>query len=183
MISGDGSVPVLVLDVTAEEADKILATFDPLSAMAGADADRLAELLGQVQTDSDALRALLAGLASEHDLTPDTPVGAGGDEFDPTPAAEGPTRTAAGELRILGGTHRLLVGDCTDAATVARLLGDERIEMVWTDPPYGVSIGDKNALLNKLDGRGSSNRVTSNLRNDSLDETRRWRAGRSWRQA
>lgn len=169
-ISGDGPVPVLVLDVTAEEADKILATFDPLSAMAGADTDRLAELLGQVQTDSDALRALLEGLAQEHDLTPDTPIGAGGDEFDPTPEAEGPTRTAAGELWRIGGTHRLLVGDCTDAATVTRLLGDGRVEMVWTDPPYGVSIGDKNALLNRLDGRGSSNRVTSNLRNDSLDE-------------
>ena len=169
-ISGDGLVPVLVLDVTAEEADKILATFDPLSAMAGADSAKLDELLKHVQTENDAVRAMLEGLALEHDLTPDVPVGAGGDEFDPTPADDGPTRTAVGELWVIGDRHRLLVGDCTDAGSVARLLGDDLAEMVWTDPPYGVSIGDKNALLDKLGGRGSSNRVTSNLQNDSLDE-------------
>jgi len=168
-ISGDGAVPILVLDVTAEEADKILATFDPLSAMA--DAAKLDDLLRQVRTESDALRAMMDGLATAHDLPAGAAEpGAGGDEFDPTPEERGPTRTAPGELWSIGGRHRLLVGDCTDAATVARLLGDERVEMVWTDPPYGVSIGDKNALLNRLDGRGSSNRVTSNLRNDSLDE-------------
>src|SRR5580704_7471184 len=33
----DAIVPVLVLDVTEEEADKILLTFDPVSAMALAD--------------------------------------------------------------------------------------------------------------------------------------------------
>src|SRR5512144_3281681 len=34
-------VPVLVLDVTAEEADKILLTLDPLAAAAGVDRERL----------------------------------------------------------------------------------------------------------------------------------------------
>ena len=29
-LGGDAEIPVLVLDVTAEEADKILATFDPI---------------------------------------------------------------------------------------------------------------------------------------------------------
>jgi len=31
-----------------------------------------------------------------------------------------------------------LVGDCTDPANVARLMGGERADMVFTDPPYGV---------------------------------------------
>src|ERR1700730_11813575 len=42
-------VPVLVLDVTEEEADKILLTLDPLAAMAAADPDRVQALLGSVQ--------------------------------------------------------------------------------------------------------------------------------------
>lgn len=63
--------------------------------------------------------------------------GAGGDEFDTTPD-DGPTRAQIGDLWIIGGVHRLLVGDCTDAANVARLMGTDKADMVWTDPPYGV---------------------------------------------
>ena len=42
----DAIVPVLVLDVSEEEADKILLTHDPLAAMAGADRERVGELVG-----------------------------------------------------------------------------------------------------------------------------------------
>lgn len=65
--------------------------------------------------------------------------GAGGDEFDPTPE-DGPTRTNVGELWSIGGVHRLLVGDCTDAANVARLMVGERAKLFATDPPYGVAL-------------------------------------------
>ena len=37
--------------------------------------------------------------------------------------------------------------------------------MVFTDPPYGVAIGDKNKMLHEVDGRS---RVTENLENDTL---------------
>lgn len=46
--------------------------------------------------------------------------------------------------------HRLICGDCTDPAVVARLLGDEKIDLVCTDPPYGVSYADKNKYLNAV---------------------------------
>lgn len=55
-------VPVLVLDVTEEEADKLLATIDPLATLAGKDEEKLARLLADIQTDSAALQALLDGL-------------------------------------------------------------------------------------------------------------------------
>lgn len=55
----DQEVPVLVLDVTEEEADKILATLDPLSAMAGTNRELLETLVSGIETDSDAVRALL----------------------------------------------------------------------------------------------------------------------------
>jgi len=35
--------------------------------------------------------------------------------------------------------HRLLCGDCTDKAVVERVMGGERADMVFTDPPYGVA--------------------------------------------
>jgi DNA modification methylase len=42
-----------------------------------------------------------------------------------------------GDLFALG-THRLLCGDSTDEAAVARLLGREKPALMVTDPPYGV---------------------------------------------
>jgi hypothetical protein len=65
---GDGDVPVLVLDVTEAEADKILATLDPLAAMAESDAAKLDELLRNVDTGSEALQRMLAATASDAGL-------------------------------------------------------------------------------------------------------------------
>ncbi len=45
----------------------------------------------------------------------------------------------AGELWALG-DHRLLCGDATSPADVARLLGDARPRLLVTDPPYGVEL-------------------------------------------
>ena len=36
------------------------------------------------------------------------------------------------------GAHLLICGDCTDAATVARVMGGERAKLVMADPPYNV---------------------------------------------
>ena len=66
---GDAEVPVLVLDVTEDEADKLLVTLDPLAAMATVDADALASLVATVETDSDALRQMIDDLASEAGIT------------------------------------------------------------------------------------------------------------------
>ena len=35
-----------------------------------------------------------------------------------------------------------LIGDATDAGDVARLLGETRPAMCFTDPPYNVALGD-----------------------------------------
>lgn len=49
-----------------------------------------------------------------------------------------PSICQPGQLWKLG-QHRLLCGDCTDKANVERLMGGEKADMVFTDPPYGVS--------------------------------------------
>ena len=66
----DQEVPVLVLDVNEDEADKILATLDPLAAMAEASAEKLEELLGDVKTNSEAVDAMLSGMLG-HDIAED----------------------------------------------------------------------------------------------------------------
>jgi hypothetical protein len=59
---------VLILDVTEAEADKILATLDPLAAMADSDAVKLDELLRGVDTGSEALQQMMAATAAQAGL-------------------------------------------------------------------------------------------------------------------
>jgi hypothetical protein len=69
----DQMVPVLVLDVDEAEANKILLTLDPLSAMADANHEQLDALLRQVETDSAALGSMLAALAEDAGIVPEPP--------------------------------------------------------------------------------------------------------------
>ncbi len=48
------------------------------------------------------------------------------------------TRCKPGDLWLLG-EHRLLCGDSTNIQHVERLMNGEKADMVFTDPPYGVS--------------------------------------------
>jgi ParB-like chromosome segregation protein Spo0J len=69
--AADAKVPVLILDVNEAEADKILATLDPLAAMAESDAAAFEELLHTVNTSSQALQELIAETAKQAGLYED----------------------------------------------------------------------------------------------------------------
>jgi DNA modification methylase len=75
--------------------------------------------------------------------------------------------TQTGDIYNIG-EHRLICGDCTSAETYIRLLGTDRADLIFTDPPYGVSIGDKNKLLQEKD-KGNSVRIEENIENDTLE--------------
>jgi len=48
-------------------------------------------------------------------------------------------RSRPGDLWILG-RHLLLNGDSTSAIDVKRVMVDDKIDLLWEDPPYGVSM-------------------------------------------
>lgn len=131
-------VPVLVLDVDEQESGKLLASLDPLAALAVADPAQLTELLSSIDTGSEALRMLLADLASGAEMQ----AGLGRldpDDIQPRPAE---SKSRPGDLYVMG-QHRLVCGDTTDAPTVRRLMGKHRASLLLTDPPYGVSYEGK----------------------------------------
>jgi DNA modification methylase len=55
--------------------------------------------------------------------------------LDAIPAMAAQPWVQVGELYVLG-THRLLVGDATDPANLARLMAGEKAALLATDPPY-----------------------------------------------
>jgi hypothetical protein len=68
------TIPVTYVDLDDAEEALILATFDPISAMAFTDAQKLDELLHDVQTDSAAVQQMLSELAEKSGVVdlPDT---------------------------------------------------------------------------------------------------------------
>ena len=67
--------------------------------------------------------------------------GAGNDEEDDLPPLEATSTPMAqpGDLWLLG-EHHVLCADALIAESYARLLGGERADMVFADPPYNVAI-------------------------------------------
>lgn len=131
-------VPVRWTDLDADEAHALALADNKLTEAAEWDEETLAEVMAQLGDagtpttglgwTSDELAALLNPPVADPQGDPDDA---------PEPPVEPVSR--AGEVYELG-PHRLLCGDSTDAGSWGRVLLDgERLQMVWTDPPYGVS--------------------------------------------
>ncbi len=59
------------------------------------------------------------------------------DDYGEEDAANAPTRCNPGDVWLLG-RHRLMCGDSTKEADVAKLMGGEQAHLLLTDPPYNV---------------------------------------------
>ena len=84
------------------------------------------------------------------------------DDFDET-TSDIAKRCKRGNIWQLG-DHRLMCGDSTKVNDVQMLMGGAEADMVFTDPPYNVAIGDKNKALNALTG---SHSIERNLEGDT----------------
>ena len=94
---------------------------------------------------------------------PGAGAGASEDKFDEKKDAI-LVRCKPGDIWQLG-EHRLMCGDSIDLEQVKALMGGVKADMVFTDPPYGVAIGDKNKMLNGVQKAGCR---TENIANDTL---------------
>jgi DNA modification methylase len=83
---------------------------------------------------------------------------------DAAPAVQENPVTVPGDVWIMG-KHRLMCGDSTDEASAFLLLEGQQADMVFTDPPYGVSYADKNESLNKA---SKGNHIQTEIMNDHL---------------
>ncbi|MCX4885876.1 DNA modification methylase [Streptomyces sp. NBC_00847] len=118
--------------------------------LGGYDNDALAELLSYMDGDLDGtgytqddIEALLH--------YPEDPAALNDADDAPEPPAEPVSKP--GDVWILG-PHRVLCGDSTDVTAVEAMLGGDRADCMWTDPPYGVDyVGKtKDALTIQNDG-------------------------------
>ncbi len=133
---GEPSVPVAYVELSEEEERLVLASLDPLAAMATAEKDALEALLAGLSPGDEALAALLAELGGQNGIR--RLVLGDPDEVPPVPD-EADVYVKPGDLWALGG-HRLLCGDATNPDDVARLLDGAEPTLLATDPPYGVSL-------------------------------------------
>ncbi|MBU2601510.1 MAG: DNA modification methylase [Actinobacteria bacterium] len=143
---GMKSVPVVFVDLSPEQArvlnlalNRISGSFDQeLLARLLADLEGVPDLdLSLSGFADDELKKLLRSLdAREKRDRPET--------FDLDAAleeAQRAPRVKSGDVWALG-DHRLLCGDATKAEDVARLMDDRKAQMVFSDPPYNVALGD-----------------------------------------
>jgi DNA modification methylase len=70
---------------------------------------------------------------------------------DEAPAVQEFALTETGDLWILG-NHRLLCGDSTSTDAVERLMGGQKADLVFTDPPYNVDYEGYTAEKLKIQG-------------------------------
>jgi DNA modification methylase len=112
----------------------LLTTLDPLAAMAEADPLALGELLGSIETSSAAVREFLEETGVRAGI-PRSPTDTDPDEVPELPAEP---VSKPGDIWTLG-DHRLMCGDATDPDNLALLMEGEQADLLWTDPPYGVS--------------------------------------------
>jgi len=158
-------IAVSFVDVDDEQAARIVLVDNRTNDLASYDDAMLAGMLEELQASSDltgtgydtaALDELLA------DLQPlEFKRGREGDVAEPP---EEPV-TKPGDVWQLG-EHRLVCGDATQSEEWQL---DEPFDLLWTDPPYGVSYADKNAFLNAAD-KGNSIQTPIRLDHQTPEE-------------
>ena len=71
------------------------------------------------------------------------------DDYNAEPPAE--PKAKRGDIYQLG-RHRLMCGDSTDVNDVEKLINNAKIDMIYTDPPYGMNLDtDYSSMKSKLD--------------------------------
>ena len=148
---GWDKLAVTFVDVDDDAAARIVLVDNRTNDLATYDDSELVSLLSSLPTLDGTgftpvdLEDLIGGIEQEAAEAPD--------EADELPEQTAKPVSKLGDVFELG-RHRVICGDSTDPKTLAALLGDEKPDLMWTDPPYGVEyVGKtKDALRIENDG-------------------------------
>jgi DNA modification methylase len=148
-------VPTIsLLHLTTQERRAYVLADNKLALNAGWDQELLAlELQELVDTDFDL--SITGFSVAEVDLVLDAQRAkntAVDDALDQLPPVPKTAITRPGDLWILG-NHRLVCGDAQLPVSYDLLLGDEGVDLVFTDPPYNVRIEGHASGLGKVSHR------------------------------
>jgi len=165
-------VPCIDLSHLSEEKRRALVIFDNRSQEIGGGYD-----LDMLRIETDYLRSVGMDLESstgfsEEDLAkmfegmeePD--LGGGGPDPDDVPDVPVEPVSRLGDVWVIG-DHRVMNGSSLEPRDWSVLMGQEEADLVFTDPPYGVSVGEKNDAMAKAQGRKNK---TGSILNDELQD-------------
>ncbi len=149
---------IIASDLTDKQAKAFRLADNKLSELAEWDFIKLeSEILGLPEYDMEEFGFNLQEIEDKLDLEKELV----DDEYEIPEKIE--TRVHTGELWQLG-NHRLMCGDSTKAQDVEKLMNGNKADMVFTDPPYGVSYEGGSKIEN---GKIKSNKKEK-IKNDNL---------------
>lgn len=168
-IENKTEMPVLVGEWEEKDEKKILATLDPIAAMAEQTNETLLELLDGLESNSE---ELLKWASESINLLTGPDLKGGLTDPDDVPKEPENPVSVLGDLWVLG-NHRLICGDSTQADTVSKLLGPVKPHLMVTDPPYGVEYDAdwRNKAL-RSDGSPIGGRAIGKVKNDNKADWR-----------
>ncbi|MCC7409732.1 MAG: DNA modification methylase [Phycisphaeraceae bacterium] len=149
---GDAEVQVVVVDLSSEREKALNLALNKIQG--DWDLPKLNDLLQELLQipdldlemtgfDLDECQDILAEVLDSVEANPEETF-----DVEAELAAKGPVVTQPGDLIVLGKDparqHRLLCGDCTEAAQVRRLMNGQRAILFATDPPYLVDYDGTN---------------------------------------
>jgi DNA modification methylase len=127
---GLDEVPCIIADDLTEEQIKAFRLADNKTAeLATWDFAKLEEELANIEMDMS--------LFGFEELEANVPDNATDDDFDPSDDLSDAPYSQKGDIYILG-NHRVMCGDSTEKADVKKLVQDDQVDLVFTDPPYNV---------------------------------------------
>lgn len=166
---GMEEVPAIILDHLSKAQQRALVIADnQLALNAGWDIDMLkAEIedlnlegfdLGLMGFDDKFLDGLLEPEPSEGLI-----------DEDAVPEVPETPKTVLGDIWVLG-NHRLMCGDSTSVTAFDQLMDGSKADMIFTDPPYGMSYGGGRARGDdtKFKGRSGGIKAHGMIMNDDL---------------
>jgi hypothetical protein len=140
VVESDGSRPVVIVRTDIQSADdpraKRLSVAD--NQISHTDWNPDGDLLAEWGED-EAIRAMFADSEWQEITGEEKPTKDAAPQVDRAAELLDKWQVKTGDLWQIG-EHRLICGDCTDAATVERVMMGEKADITFTDPPYGVGL-------------------------------------------